>query len=264
MLAPGDRHGDYVVDAVRGRGGSATVYAAHHAMAPSRVVALKVLDAPTPQRVARLHREFDVAWRLTHPQIVTVYEQGPGWLTMELLGGGAVTALERMPDRLAALADVAAGLDYAHDHGIAHGDVKPSNVLVHSDFGHGGAVLVDFGSARLLDGTDDAPRPAGIETSLPYAAPEILRGRLASAASDEYALACTAVELLTGAPPFAAATTMALTDAHLHRPVPAYARRLAWISHAFDSILAKAMAKDPAQRYPTCAEFVRLVTRALT
>jgi serine/threonine-protein kinase len=144
-----------------------------------------------------------------------------------------------------------------------HCDVKPANILVFEDFSRGGAVLIDFGVARSL-AEDAHHRPMHIEASLPYTAPELLHGRTPSAAVDEYALACTAVELLTGAPPFTATTSIALIDDHLNRPVPRYSRQIDWIPHAFDSILAKAMAKDPDMRYGTCTEFVALITRALS
>jgi len=127
-----------------------------------------------------------------------------------------------------------------------------------------GAVLVDFGVAHVIaQGVGDLP-PAHIEASLPYAAPELLFGKSPSAAADEYALACTTIELLTGAPPFKASTTMGLIDAHLNSPPPRISRKRDWVPHAVDSILAKAMAKDPVKRYVSCVEFVSLIARALT
>ncbi|BBY31639.1 serine/threonine-protein kinase [Mycolicibacterium sediminis] len=210
----------------------------------------------------RLHREFDFARRVAHPHVVTMYDRGADWVSMEVIGGGTVAGLTTTADVLAALAAVADALDHAHRLGVVHCDVKPSNILVR-DKPDGGAVLVDFGVAHSSTAADDR-RATRIEASLPYTAPEILHGRSPVAASDEYSLACTTVELLIGAPPFTAHTAMALIDAHLHAPVPRYARRVAWVSHAFDSILAKAMAKDPDLRYPTCSEFVQLATRALT
>ena len=265
MLVPEDRYEDYVIDGVVGHGGSATIYRAHDRSAPDRAVALKVLDPRhrDPVWVDRLEREFGFASRLDHPHVVTMYERGREWLAMQLVGGGISKRLTNMRDRLTALADVASALDYAHVNGIVHCDVKPTNILVFEDFSHGGAVLIDFGAARSL-AEDAHRRPTHIEASLPYAAPELLHGRAPSAAADEYALACTAVELLTGAPPFTATTSIALIDDHLNRPVPRYSRRIDWIPHAFDSILAKAMAKDPDLRYDTCSEFVRLITRALS
>lgn len=264
MRNPPDRFGDYAVDGVLGHGGFATVYRAHPVAEPDHAVALKVLDERHrgADDLDRLHREFDFAARVAHPHVVTVYDRGDVWLSMEVIGGGTVTGLGSMPDVLSALADVADALDHAHRLGVVHCDVKPSNVLVHDDFATGGAVLVDFGVAHALTGKLER-RATRIEASLPYTAPEILRGHSPTATSDEYSLACATVELLTGSAPFAGTTAMGLIDAHLNAAVPRYSRRVAWISHAFDSILAKAMAKDPDLRYPTCAEFIRLVTRSL-
>ena len=261
---PYDRFEDYVVDGVVGHGGSATVYRAHHAAEPDRMVALKVLDEHhrEPAHLDRLQREFAFANRLDHPHVVSMYQCGPDWLAMELIGGGTVSNVTTVRDRLTALGQVAAALDFAHSAGIVHCDVKPTNILVFEDFSRGGAVLIDFGVARSL-AEDAHHRPTHIEASLPYTAPELLHGRTPSAAVDEYALACTAVELLTGAPPFTSTTTIALMDDHLNRPVPRYSRQIDWIPHAFDSILTKAMAKDPDNRYDTCADFVALITRAL-
>lgn len=253
-----------MVDAVVGHGGSATVYRAHDAAEPGRVVALKVLDERRrdPAQLDRIQREFAFANRLHHPHVITMYEHGPGWLAMQLVDGGTVANLTTMRDRLTALAEVADALDHAHVHGIVHCDVKPANILVFEDFSRGGAVLIDFGVARSV-AEDARHRPTHIEASLPYTAPELLHGRIPSAAVDEYALACTAVEILTGAPPFTSTTTIALMDDHLNRPVPRYSRQIDWIPHAFDSILTKAMAKEPDQRYATCTEFVALISRAL-
>ncbi|WP_284225022.1 serine/threonine-protein kinase [Mycobacterium antarcticum] len=264
MLAPMDAFEDYVVDGVVGHGGCATVYRVHHTSAPDRPVALKVLDERhhDPINLARLLREFEFAKRTAHPHVVTMYECGPGWLTMQLAGGGTVSTLTARADRLTALAQIADALDHAHTLGIVHCDVKPTNILVCEPFSVGGALLSDFGIARAF--ADNATRrPTHVDASLPYVAPEVLRGHRPSAATDEYALACTTVELLTGAPPFTAPTPMALIDAHVNSVVPKYSRRFDWMPRAFDSILTKAMAKTPELRYQSCSEFVSLITRVL-
>jgi serine/threonine protein kinase len=255
---------DYVVDAALGHGGYATVYRAHGVVDPDRVVALKVLDdyQRQPAQMGRLQREFDFANGLDHPHIIKVYERGSGWFTMELIDGGTVAELQPLADRLTALAQIADALDYAHRCGIVHCDVKPSNILVSLPFSVRGSVLIDFGVAHAVVG-EVWHRPAHIEASLPYSAPELLHGRAPSAATDEYALACTAFELITGSPPFTAKTSIGLIDEQLHAQPPKVSRKLDWVRHAFDSIMAKALAKDPDNRYESCSEFVSLIARTL-
>lgn len=273
----------YAVESIIGRGGWAVVYRAQDP--DGRPVALKVLDTAhrEPQHLARLQREFDFARRLTHPNIVTVYAAGPAWLSMELVDGGTMSTLRTPSDGLAALRQIADALDHVHRCGIVHCDVKPANVLVDDPFSR--AVLSDFGvahsvaqdvAARLAhDGgrltLDPARRitqqgfepRAQVQASLPYSAPELLSGRAPSAATDQYALACTTVEVLTGSPPFTADTPLELIDQQLNSPPPRISRQVAGISHAVDSILAKAMAKDPDRRYESCTEFIGLVDKAL-
>jgi serine/threonine-protein kinase len=237
------------------------VYRAHHAETPNHVVALKVLDEEHRHQaqVARLRREFEIARRLDHPHIVTAYERGPGWLSMELLAATYVSAVRSIANRLVALGQIADALDYAHNRGIVHCDVKPANIL--SDTEASRAVLIDFGVAHTADDVGRQTEP--VEVSLPYSAPELVGGHVPTDATDEYALACTAVELITGAPPFQDDSRTGLINAHLHRPPPRRSLEIPWLPRVFDSIVAKAMAKEPTQRYPSCREFVSLMTRAL-
>ncbi|TMS50619.1 serine/threonine-protein kinase [Mycobacterium sp. DBP42] len=273
----------YTAVKVVGTGGSATVYSACDP--DGDTVALKVLDDQLrqPAQLARLQREFDLARRLVHPNIVTVYAAGPGWLAMELLDS-TVNGLPGIPERLTALTQIAGALDFAHRRGIVHCDVKPANILVDEPFSR--AVLVDFGvahsmaqdvAARLAH--DRSPRmsldPArritrqtsqphpNIQASLAYSAPELLVGRTPSAATDQYALACTTVELLTGSPPFTADTALALIDQQLYSRPPRISQRCNWIPRTADSIVAKAMAKEPGRRHDSCSEFVRQLREAV-
>jgi serine/threonine protein kinase len=214
----------------------------------------------------RLDHEFEFAHRLSHPHIVAVYEHGPFWLAMQFVDGGTTTRLQHLKDRLAALAQVADALDYVHREGIVHGDIKPANILVAKDFSRGGACLIDFGVAHAVVDDVFRHRAAGkkdLQASLPYAAPEVLCGRAPSAATDEYALACSAVELLIGAPPFVADTSTELVNAHLRGTPPRISRTVSGLSRAFDTVVARAMAKDPEVRYQSCAELVEHLTRAV-
>jgi serine/threonine protein kinase len=262
VVSVGDDFFGYVVDTVLGRGGYATVYRARRAVDPNSAVALKIVDDDDfrGHRTSRLQREFEFAHQLDHPNIITVYERGDGWLAMELVNGGTATALTKKTDQLAALAQIAAALDYTHRSGIVHCDVKPSNILVSQDFNR--AVLTDFGVAYAVSETVGW-HPDHIDASLPYAAPELLRGRPPSALSDQYALSCTAVELLLGAPPFAATTPMELIDAHLSHPVPSFSRETAWVPRMFDTVMSRALAKIPDSRYDSCSELIAQLTRAL-
>ncbi|MGB3894862.1 serine/threonine-protein kinase [Mycolicibacter sinensis] len=268
MGEAGGDFGGYLIGRAVGRGGHATVYRAHHPEDdPGTPVALKILDEShrTPVEQARLDREFEFARVLDHPNVVTVYRHGPCWLAMQFVDGGKSTGLQTLPDQLAALAQIADALDYAHHRGIVHCDVKPANILVPADFPRTGVVLTDFGSAHAVveDVWSRPRRPGSPEVSLPYTAPEILCGKAPSAATDEYALACTAVELLTGAPPFPADNAAELVDAHLRRLPPPVSAAFGPAGRALDVVVERAMAKLPARRYNSCTEFVGQLSRVL-
>jgi serine/threonine protein kinase len=265
VLRPGQTFADYVIDAVLGAGGSATVYRAHEKADRRHLVALKVLDdhhRVSPE-LTRLKREFEFARRVHHPHVVAVERHGAGWLSMQLLGGGHVATLPTLAQRLTALTQIAAALDYVHSCGIIHCDVKPTNILVGEAFCGADAVLIDFGVAHALAEDAHRKRPLQIRASLPYLAPELLRGQMPTAVTDEYALACTTVELVTGSPPFVAGTSRELIDAQLHAPPPRVSPTLSWVPRAFDSILQTAMAKDREERYQTCTELMSMVTKVL-
>jgi serine/threonine-protein kinase len=265
VLRPGQIFEGYVIDGVLGHGGSATVYRAHDQHSAEHPIALKVLaeDHRGAVELARLQREFDFAQRLGHPRIVSVIRRGEDWLAMQFVDGGTVATLRSLSDRLAALAQIADALDYVHSCGIVHCDVKPSNILVFEEFSRAGAVLIDFGVAHAVAEDVHLKRPLQMRASLPYIAPEMLRGQAPSAVTDEYSLACTTVELVIGSPPFVADTPMALADAQLHKQPPRFSEEFSWVPRAFDSIVGRAMAKDREVRYQTCTEFVALITRVL-
>ncbi|WP_307797372.1 serine/threonine-protein kinase [Williamsia soli] len=281
ILVPGTRVAGLTVRAHLGSGGTSEVYKVHNPV-DDRIEALKVLDTEfTAVDVARMRfeREFEIARTLEHPHIVAMYRSGELagaalgpqqvrsalWMTMQYVEGTTAAVLipgphgqPRLPLVLEVLAQIAEALDFAHRMDVLHRDVKPSNILI----GHQtqiSAVLTDFGIARFLDDTRPVAQNGRIVGSIPYAAPEMLQGQQLSTATDVYSLACAVVELLTGRPPFPYPTTFGIVHAHIAGVPPKVSDRRRWLPSAIDSILGKALAKDPAARYQSCSEFIDLI-----
>ncbi len=238
-------------------------------------MSLKILGAAeseSPAGQARFVHEYELTARLRHPAIVRVWDhgrfEGRMWLAAEYVEGVAASELapalhdsRDLAVALEVLAGIADALDYIHGEGVLHLDVKPANMLVHQS----NPTLVklsDFGSARRTD-EPPAVRDGFVIASVPYAAPELLRGGPLVAATDQYALACSAVELLSGRPPFPGSSRFAIAHAQVSAPPPDISRRQHWIPHAVASILDKSLAKDPRARYDSCTEPIRLITHAL-
>jgi hypothetical protein len=254
--------GRYRLEAEVGRGGMGVVYRAVDP-ALGRPVALKLL-APhlggDPAALARFRREAAAVANLKHPHIAVVYEygehQGQPFIALEWVEGRTLRAVldeqKRLPlERALAIFDqLAAALDYAHAHGVIHRDVKPSNIILDAN---DGVTLVDFGLARLAD----APAiTVGAEFfgSPYYLAPEQFAGLPVDGRTDLYSLALVTYEMLAGQLPFTAATWPALVQAHLYAvPMPITELNPA-LPAAVEAALARALAKDPAQRFATAAE----------
>ncbi|MGB5112190.1 MAG: serine/threonine-protein kinase [Mycobacterium sp.] len=280
MFEPGDVISDYTVDALVGSGASADVYRAHRT-GQTGVVALKVLHTdPTvhPRTRERFAREFTIASMLDHPHIVAMYGQGeiPArpmtpptlWMSMQYIDGPESSVLTpkagQEPDIASILRvseQIADALDYAHSMDVLHRDVKPANILLSADCGN--AFLNDFGIAQLIDDVLPLARNGRVRGSIAYAAPELLQGQQLTPTTDQYALACTMAEWLTGLPPYPRSTPFAITYAHLHDPAPSLSRRRRWLPNGLDSIFVKALAKTPAARYDSCSHFVGIVTHML-
>ncbi|MBF6222245.1 serine/threonine protein kinase [Nocardia abscessus] len=275
-LEPGDQFAGFIVQARLGHGGSSEVYLARDPDG-SRPVSLKILgpeDSRSPEARARFVHEFDILSALRHPDIVRMYTHGESdgrlWSAHEYVAGAtgstSVPAPHRAPDlrrALHVLTHVAAGLDFAHANGVVHLDVKPANVLVGTDE-PATVKISDFDSARWLHRPEPPLATNGfVVVSVPYAAPELLRAGTVSPATDQYALACSAVELLTGHTPFARGTLMATAEAQLHDPPPEISRRRRWIPPEVDAILHRSLEKEPGARYDSCAELIGLLTEAL-
>ncbi|MDX6676319.1 MAG: hypothetical protein QOE31_371 [Solirubrobacteraceae bacterium] len=270
VLRPGATFAGYRIDAVAGRGGMGTVYRATQ-LSLQRTVALKVVAAPLlDDDDARRRFEFEaqVAAMLDHPSIVAVHDAGEAdgltFMAMRFVEGPDLRQLltsERLaPQRgIAILAQVAEALDAAHAVGLVHRDVKPANILVAAG---DRAFLTDFGLTRLASATDG---PTGADEwvgSPDYAAPEQIRGEPVSAAIDVYALGCVLFRILGGRVPYQRDTTAARVWAHLHAAPPQLAQ-IAPELRAFDAVLGRALAKDPAQRQASAGELAREAAQAL-
>ncbi|MEE3852949.1 serine/threonine-protein kinase [Gordonia sp. LSe1-13] len=288
VFAAGDVVADHTIDAFLGSGSSAEVYRVHTASHPEPL-ALKVLHTRSSdqQRIReRFEREFSIASLLDHPNIVHMHARGeldidelgvdnrtPAtvlWMTMEYVAGMSANELVGPHPTQAEVAatveigrQIADALDYAHSCEVLHRDVKPANIIVSTASTPTRAVLTDFGIAQLLDDARPLARNGRVQGSIAYAAPELLTASRISPATDQYALAASLFELLTGEPPFPRATAFAITYAHLHDPIPRLTKTQPWLPSALNSVFAKALAKNPADRYPTCAEFTDIVRRAL-
>lgn len=274
VLNAGTMVSGYRIEKVLGSGGMGTVYLAANPVLPRRD-ALKVLSSELsqdPQFRARFLREADLAATMDHPNVVTVYtrgetEEGQLWIAMQYVAGSdANKELDegRMTPARAAhiVSEVAKALDYAHRRKLIHRDVKPANFLLAPDDER--IFLADFGIARALDDSVGLTATGTVMATVAYAAPELLGAGHVDARADIYALGCSLYRLLTGRPPFASSGGMAaVMAAHLSQPPPRVTDRAKDLPPAIDHVIAKAMAKNPADRYQTAGEFAAAAVAAL-
>jgi hypothetical protein len=246
------------------------VYRAYHSQL-ERTGAVKVMQAITPDadNVARFRHEAQAIAKLRHPNIVDVYDfgefEGTPYMVVEYVPGGSLSSrmihgpLEQAT-ALAYLRGIAAGLDYAHQHGVVHRDVKPANVLLTDD---DTPVLADFGLAKLLQGSS-VKSMTGVTTGTPaYMAPEQVTGSKVGPSADRYSLATIAYEMLTGVIPFDGEALMELLYAQVHRdPLPPSARRPS-LNRSVDAVIMRGLAKDPTARWESSAAFVNALSAAL-
>ncbi|WP_205876932.1 serine/threonine-protein kinase [Mycobacterium camsae] len=272
----GEVFAGYVIERLLGTGGMGEVYLAQHPRLP-RHDALKVLSlaATSDQEFqARFKREAELAATLWHPHIVGVLDRGEFngrlWISMEYVDGMDAGQLVRdrhpdgMPERDVAeiVTAVADALDFGHDRRLLHRDVKPENILVAAADGQRRRVLLtDFGIARKIDDVSNLTEANVAVGTISYVAPEQLLGKPLDGRADQYALAATTFFLLTGAPPFLDSNRAVVLSHHLNSPPPRISQRRPELAH-LDAVLAKALAKDPHKRYPTCADFARALTQA--
>jgi eukaryotic-like serine/threonine-protein kinase len=266
----------YRVVRVLGSGGMGSVYLAQDPDLP-RLDALKVLSSARsndPEFRARFVREAAVAAGLSHPNIVAIHRRGETaegqlWIAMQFVDGddadAALRAGTMTPQRAVRIVgEVAKALDYAHRHNVVHRDVKPANFLLTAQGGAAERVLLaDFGIARALDDVG-LTTTGSVLATMSYAAPEVLAGHALDGRADIYSLGCSLFRLLTGVTPFPTGNgPAAVMMAHLHAPPPRVSERVPDLSSALDAVIARAMAKDPAGRFPTATELAESAHNAL-
>jgi serine/threonine protein kinase/DNA-binding beta-propeller fold protein YncE len=275
-LAIGDHLAGYRLDEIIARGGMAVVYRAFDERL-GRSVALKVLAAPLARDEAfrrRFIRESRVAAAVDHPNIVPIFDAGEAdgvlFIAMRLVAGRDVLTLieQQAPLPVARVCQivtqVAAALDAAHEQGLVHRDVKPANMLRDDAGGdHPDHIyLSDFGLSKHGRSTSQLTSYGEFLGTMDYVSPEQIEGRPVDGRSDQYALACSAFEMLTGAPPFKQDETLAIMWAQVSATPPTLTSRRPDLPAAADPVLAKALAKAPDDRYPTCLEFATALRRA--
>jgi serine/threonine protein kinase len=272
MLAgfvPGSRVAGYRVEARIGAGGMAVVFRAHDE-ALGRTVALKILSpALADDRLfrERFIRESRAVAAVDHPNIIPVYSAGEAdgvlYLAMRFVFGGDLRGVLSKEGRLAGdrvadlLGPIALALDRLHADGLVHRDVKPANILV--DVRPGSPehpYLSDFGLVKGAMAASGLTGTGQLLGTLNYMAPEQISGKPARPETDQYALACVAFNLLSGAQPFARDESMAVLWAHMYDAPPSLVAQVPDQPPAVDAVFARAMAKAPEDRYRTCAEMI--------
>ena len=277
-LGVGEVFAGYTVVRQLGGGGFGEVYLAQHPRLP-RNDALKVLRSEIGNNIdfrRRFIREADSAAKLSHPNIVTVYDRGETdgklWITTQYVEG---TDAARLPYRsyptelVTTMTDqivtaVGDALDYAHRNKLIHRDVKPHNILLRAEGRRLGVFLADFGIARPLAEHSELTVTDWIAGTFAYAAPEQLLGQDLDGRADQFALAATAFDLLTGEPPFRGPNQMAMISKRLTHQEPPQLAAIRPDLNDLDPVLSKAMAYEREDRYPDCAAFAQDFARAAT
>lgn len=276
-LADGQVIAGYTIVRRLGAGGMGEVYLAQHPRLPRRD-ALKVLTASVcaeDEYRQRFEREADIAAELWHPHIVEVHDRGDFdgqlWIAMDYVEGTDTGRLleERYPQGMPAgevvriITAVGSALDYAHQRGLLHRDVKPPNILIaNPDTDDERIMLADFGIARRAGEVSTLTGVNMTVGTVAYAAPEQLTGSEIDGRADQYALAATAYQLLTGSPPFEHSNPAVVISQHLTAEVPPIGSRKPELS-SLGPVFDRALAKAPEDRYGRCIDFARALANRL-
>jgi eukaryotic-like serine/threonine-protein kinase len=254
----------YRIERELGRGGMATVYLAHD-LRHDRPVALKVLRPELAASLGpeRFLQEIRIAARLQHPHILPVHDSGEAvgrlWYTMPYVEGESLRQrLARdgqlpLDQAVRITTQVLGALGYAHAHGVIHRDIKPENILLEGDE----AVVADFGVARAISAAgENRLTETGFALGTPtYMSPEqAAASRELDGRSDLYAIGCVLYEMLAGQPPFGGANAQQLLARHAMDPVPPLRTVRATVPEGMERSVMRALAKAPADRFPTAAE----------
>ncbi|MFC7960267.1 Stk1 family PASTA domain-containing Ser/Thr kinase [Rhodococcoides kroppenstedtii] len=277
MTTPRKLSARYDLGEILGFGGMSEVHLARDGRL-DRDVAIKVLRqdlARDPTFYLRFRREAQNAAALNHPAIVAVYDTGEAetetgplpYIVMEYVDGETLRDIVRSEGPMApkrameVIADVCAALDFSHRNGIVHRDVKPANVMIN----RAGAVKVmDFGIARAIaDSSSPMTQTAAVIGTAQYLSPEQARGEQVDARSDVYSLGCVLFEILTGEPPFTGDSPVAVAYQHVREDPRLPSSVNKEVPGALDSIILKAMSKNPANRYQSAADMRSDLIRVL-
>ena len=262
---------DYELLTLLGKGGFGRVYRVRD-LHLEREVALKVLHpslTQDPEVVERFRREAQLAARLSHPNIVNIYDIagrfGLLWYTMELIDGPSLAQLvERdgplpLEQVLRMLREALSALAHAHGSGLVHRDIKPENILIDPT---GSVQITDFGLALALRGKYGG---ATSQSGTPqFASPEQLLGERVDQRSDLYSLAAVVYYALLGTPPFPGVTTEQVLARQTTNQLPTASDRRDDVSEALERVLDRALSADVESRYPSAAEFLQALNRAMT
>ena len=238
------------------------------------MVALKLLAGDDlVQR--RFTREARAVAAVDHPHIIPVYDAGEAggvlYIAMRFVAGDDLRVIVAREGGLRAhraatvISPVASALDAAHGAGLVHRDVKPANILVDAAPGRPPHVyLSDFGLARGMKSVSGLTQAGQFLGTPDYSAPEQISGREVDGRADQYALGCVAYALLTGSVPFKREVPMAVLYAHLSAPPPRVTDMRPDLAEAVDQVIARAMAKEPDDRYDSCGDFADALREALS